>query len=742
MTQKKMKIPFMLKRDGKKVKFNQTKIANAIYKAMAATKTGSKKKAKDLSAKVVQELNKNFNSTNIPNVEQIQDMVEEVLIIADESAAAKAYILYRQRHKRLREIRYAILGVKSDIKLSINALTVLKKRYLSKNHEGDVIENPKELFERVAKNIAHADKLYKTLYHQDVSVDKTAQEFYDMISSLEFVPNSPTLMNAGKDLQQLAACFVLPIEDDMAQIFETIKNTALIHQSGGGTGFSFSRLRPSGDIVNSTGGVASGPLSFMQVFDKATDVIKQGGARRGANMGILRVDHPDILDFITCKEKEGILANFNISVAITEDFMNAVQKNGKYDIINPRDGEVIKQLSAVKVFDLIVTMAWKNGEPGIIFIDRINKYNPTPLIGELESTNPCGEQPLLPYESCNLGSINLSKMVVVVNGKRQVDWGKLKRVIRSATHFLDNVIDMSRYPIEEIEKMVEANRKIGMGVMGWADMLVQLKIPYNTDRALKLAERVMKFIDTESQNMSEELAESRGAFPNFKGSIFDKKDAKKVRNATTTTIAPTGTISIIASCSSGVEPLFAISYIRQNILDTGDELLEVNPYFEEIARSEGFYSEELMRKIARKGSIQDMEEIPKKIRDIFVTSLDIDPEDHIKMQAAFQKYTDNAVSKTINFPNTATTEDIDKAYRTAYKYGCKGLTVYRDKSRDMQVLNIGVQKKKTNEGKHDHVSIISDKDKNGGKCPECGKKMRQVEGCSTCPSCGFSYCSA
>ncbi len=675
------------KRDGRIVKFDQEKITNAIFKAAQAVGGSDRKLAEKLSDKVVALLEEEYDGHTIPTVEEVQDFVEKVLIESGHSKTAKAYILYRQKRADIRKAK-SLLGVEDDIKLTLNAIKVLEKRYLKKDFEGNVIETPKEMFRRVAKNIAQADLKYGA---SESTVRKTEKAFYTMMTRLEFLPNSPTLMNAGRDLQQLSACFVLPIEDDMESIFEALKYTALIHKSGGGTGFSFSRLRQAGARVRSTSGVASGPISFMKVFNVATEVIKQGGTRRGANMAILRVDHPDILDFIVAKERENSLNNFNISVGITEKFMQAVENDGDYELIDPRTKKPVNTLSARRVFDLIITMAWKNGEPGIVFLDRLNKDNPTPSLGEIESTNPCGEQPLLPYESCNLGSINLSKMISYHGGEAKIDYPKLRKTVRTAVHFLDNVIDMNNYPLSEIAEMTHANRKIGLGVMGFADMLIMLNVPYNSEEAIRIGEEVMKFIHDEGVLMSQELARERGPFPNFKESIFRNEEPR--RNATITTIAPTGTISIIAGCSSGIEPIFAISYVRKNILDQGDELIEVNPLFERIAYEKGFYSEDLMREIATKGSIQNMHRIPEDIRRIFVTAHDITPEDHIRMQAAFQKYTDNAVSKTVNFPSYATTQDVEKVYLLAYKLGCKGVTIYRDQSRKKQVLNIVSEKR-------------------------------------------------
>jgi len=664
------------KRDGRIVEFDPDKITRAIHKAFQASAIGDGELAQKLSTQVVAIIEEGFKD-RIPSVEDVQNTVERVLIRNGFAEVAKAYILYREKRTEIRE-KKKMLGVTDDLKLSLNAISVLERRYLWKDDQGRVIETPSEMFRRISKAVAAPDMLYD----KDADLESVEDEFYRVMVNLEFLPNSPTLMNAGTDIGQLSACFVLPVQDSIEDIFDALKYMALIHKSGGGTGFSFSNLRPRGDVVKSTMGVASGPVSFMRIFDAATDVIKQGGRRRGANMGVLRVDHPDIIEFITAKEKEGVLANFNISVGVTDEFMNAVEEDGYYGLINPRNGETVKRLKARDVFDLVVTSAWRTGDPGIIFLDEINRRHPTPHGGMIEGTNPCGEVPLLPYESCNLGSINLSKMAK----DGEIDWDKLRRAVRIAVHFLDNVIDANRYPLPEIEKNTKANRKIGLGVMGLAELLSQLGMPYDSEEAISTAEKLMAFISEEARKKSVELGRERGSFPNFVSSIWEKNGYKAMRNATVNSIAPTGTISIIAGTSSGIEPLFAVAFVR-NVM--GTQLFEVNPVFERTAKEGGFYSTELITKITRVGSIQSLKEIPEDVRRVFVTALDIAPEWHVRMQAAFQKYTDNAVSKTVNLPHEATLEDVRRIYLLAYRLKCKGITVYRYGSKSEQVLTFG-----------------------------------------------------
>lgn len=563
------------------------------------------------------------------------------------------------------------------IRLSPTGLLVLKKRYLRKDEQGRCIESPEEMFERVAHNVASADALYGE------DAQQAARVFYDVMASLEFLPNSPTLMNAGRELQQLAACFVLPIEDSIEHIFEMVKYSAIIHQSGGGTGFSFSRLRPKNDIVSTSGGPASGPVSFIRIFNEATEVINQGGFRRGANMAVLHVTHPDILEFIDCKNRQGVLTNFNISVGVTDSFMEAVEGDKEYELINPRTGKAVRRLKAREVFDRLVDEAWKTGEPGILFLDSINAANPTPKAGVIEATNPCGEQPLLPYESCVLGSVNLSRILKA--GKNpQVDWDRLREVIKHGAHFLDNIIDINKYPLPQVEEISKGNRKIGLGLMGFADMLIRMDIPYDSEEALKMAEKLMKFFSGEANAASAELAKRRGVFPNFPGSVYDRPGGPRYRNVSRTTIAPTGTISIIAGCSSGIEPVFAFSFGRR-ILDEAF-IPEVYDYFIETAHREGFYSDRMMEEVSKEGSIQSIPYIPDGIKRVFVTARDIPAEWHVRMQAAFQKYTDNAVSKTINFSSSTSKEEVEKTFMLAYKSGCKGITIYRDKSRISQAL--------------------------------------------------------
>jgi ribonucleoside-diphosphate reductase alpha chain len=569
----------------------------------------------------------------------------------------------------------------NTLSLSPNARLVLEKRYLKKNASGTPVESPEEMFRRIARNAASAD----LIYNKKANIISLEERFYDLMTSLQFLPNSPTLMNANRNLQQLFACFVLPVEDSIESIFETVKLAALIHKSGGGTGFSFSHIRPKNDIVSTSCGLASGPISFMNVFNEATEAINQGSLRRGANMAVLNVNHPDILDFISAKHSEGVLTNFNISISITDAFMQAVEKDQSFPLINPRTNIITNTINAKELFKKIVHSAWKNGEPGVLFIDTINAANPTPLIGKMEGTNPCGEQPLIPYEACVLGSINASKMVKYKNGHYEINWNNLEETIHLSVHFLDNIIDISKYPLPQIEHLTKGNRKIGLGIMGFADLLIKLNIPYNSEEAIRFTDKLMSFFSQKANEQSVKLTAERGVFPNYQESIYAKTNELKYRNATRTTIAPTGTISIIADCSSGIEPLFAIAYKRHVLVEDG--LQEVHPLFEEITKKRGIYTEKLLEDVKKEGSIQNIKYIPDDIKRVFITSRDVSPEFHVKIQATCQKHIDNAVSKTINLPKESTTEEVEKVFLLAYKSGCKGITIYRDKSRMSQALS-------------------------------------------------------
>lgn len=661
------------RRDGSLARFRREKISFAILKAFEATGKGSEKESERLTKKVIELLDKR---KVVPTVDEVQDTVEQVLIYEGYSEAAKSYILYRKEREKIRAIK-SFIDVKDDLKLSVNAARVLKERYLLRDENG--METPSQMLRRVAKAVASVEADYGM---NERGVRDIEDKFFGIMSSLEFLPNSPCLMNAGTKNGQLSACFVLPVEDSLTGIFDALKNSAIIHQSGGGTGFSFSRLRPKGDTINESFGSSSGPVSFMRIFNESTEVIKHGGRRRGANMGVLRVDHPDIIEFIKSKDYGG-LENFNISVGVTKKFITALLSNKEYDIVNPRTQKTARKMKARDVFNFIASSAWRTGDPGIIFIDRINEKSTVPNAGVIEATNPCGEQPLLPYESCNLGSINVSRFV----NSDKIDWDRLSSVIRIATRFLDDVIDANSYPVPETERMVKANRKIGIGIMGFAELLIKLNVPYDSEEAVDLGETVMSFIWKEAVKASESLGEERGNFPNFFGSVWEKKDHKSMRNASLTTVAPTGTISIIAGCSSGIEPLFAVSFVR-NVME-GTSLIEINGLFEKAARDGGFYSEQLMMDIARTGSIQGIRGLSDGIKKVFVTALDIAPEWHVRMQAAFQKYTDSAVSKTVNLPETASIDDVKGIFLMANKMGCKGITIYRYGSRKNQVLTVG-----------------------------------------------------
>lgn len=755
------------KRDGRLVVFDPDKTTIAIYKAFMATgevgdATTSKKEAQRLTPIAISLFTKTVNG-DIPSVETMQDVVEQTLMAAGHYRTAKAYILYRQQQQEKRNAK-AMIGVEDDLDLGINQLKVIERRYLRHDENGKVIETPKDLFTRVAKAIAANESKDK---------NKWQKSFYQIMANFEFMPAGGYLRAAGSAKPMIANCFVLPVEDSMEGIFDSIKWMALIHQKGGGTGFNFSKLRPKGDFISSSAGFSSGPVSFMKVFDSATAQVMQGGFRRGANMGILNINHPDIFDFITCKTEESDINNFNISVGMTDEFMKAVDQDKEFELKNPRTGETIQTISAQTLYDQIVTLAWRTGDPGVIFLDEINRHNPLmESLGPMSATNPCGEQPLHPFDVCNLGSINLAKFYhnnENSNIYKQIDWKRLEEVVRIAVRFLDNGVDISTYPISQVEKMAKANRRIGLGVMGWADLLYQLGIGYNSESAFNLAEKIMRFIYSVAHDQSEQLAEEKGVFPNWKGSSYENKGIKQ-RNVALTTIAPTGTISMVCDCSSGIEPIYALSYVKNVVDEAG--LTYVNPYFAKALEKEIIdeqVRQDILEQVATTGSCQHISGLPQKIKDIFVTAHDIAWDEHVQMQAAFQKYTDNAVSKTINFPNSATIEEISQAYLLAWKLGCKGVTIYRDGSKSVQILQSPETKKKDTkklviqskiklktlkermqeqkigsgdlETREKNIKKAKAYNPSGEACPECGGQLQMSEGCSMCLACGYSKCS-
>ena len=669
------------KRDGRVVPFEPQKIIVAIEKAEADVGMEDRQKALTLAKEVVAQLELEFKH-KIPSIEDVNTILERTLMEKGEIKTAKSYILYRHKKGEEEHRKALIMGEKNEdenLSFTTQALKILERRYLLKDNEGNVIETPKKMLRRVAKNIAQADKAYGA---KEEEIKQSEEQFYHLLSELKFLPNSPTLMNAGTQNQQLSACFVLPIEDTMESIFGTLRDAAMLHQRGSGTGFSFSRLRPKGDRVRENQGVAAGPVAFMKVYDSALEVIKQGGVRPGANMAILRVDHPEVIRFVESKRDKKVLKNFNISVAVTDNFMKAVEADREYYLTHPRTQKYYGRLRARDVFSLITQNAWKTGDPGLVFIDEINRKHPGKHLGEIETTNQCGEAPLLPYEGCVLGSLNLNKFVK----EEEVEWDSLAQAVQIAVHFLDNVIDMNHYLLPEIETMTKNSRKFGLGMMGFADFLVRLGIKYDSELGLEMADKLMAFIKEHAYGASEQLAQQRGVCPSWKGSDHQKA-GRKMRNMSCISVAPTGTISILADASNGCEPFFAISYQKTVLGD--NEFIYMNKMFEKMVKERGVYSPDLIRKIVKVGSVQECKEIPKDIRELFVTSQDITPEWHIRMLATLQKNVDNAISKTINFPATASIKEVEEAYMLAWKSKCKGITIYRDGSYEEQVITVG-----------------------------------------------------